>query len=163
MLGGIFMTEKPDIEYISRFFVPGSDAPQVAPKFRDKKAQTILPEALPKKVVTLHMDPVAVCSVVVAVVLLVMMLVSVVQFEKVCQDFQSMEIELSQLRDENVNLKHDYHANLDLAFIEEQAIALGLVPVSEVQSVRVQVTIPAEKPEPTVWDDFIWFLEGLFA
>ncbi len=157
------MTEKPDIEYISRFFVPGSDAPQVAPKFREKKAEKALPEAIPAKVVTLHMDPIAVCSVVVAVVLLVMMLVSVVQFEKACQDFQSMEIEISRLRDENVNLKHDYHANLDLSFIEEQAVALGLVPMSEVKTIRVEVTIPPVEPEPTVWDDFIWFLEGLFA
>ena len=157
------MTEKPDIQYISRYFVPGSDAPQVAPKFREKKTETALPEALPQKVVTLHMDPVAVCSVVVAVVLLVIMLVAVVQFEQVCHDFQSMEIELTQLRDENVNLKHDYHANLDLTFIEEQAVALGLVPVSDVQTIRVQVTIPPVEPEPTRWDDFIWFLEGLFA
>lgn len=157
------MTEKPDIEYISRFFVPGSDAPQVAPKTREKRAGKALPEALPQKVVTLHMDPVAVCSVAVAVILLVMMLVSVARFEKACQDFQSMEIQLTHLRDENVNLKHDYHANLDLAFIEEQAVALGLVPVSEVQTFRVQVTVPPVEPEPTKWDDFVWFLKGLFA
>ena len=157
------MTEKPDIQYISRFFVPGSDAPQVAPKYEGRQARTSLPNALPQKVVTVHMDPVAVCSVVVAVVLLILMVVSVVQFEHACQDFQSTEILLTELRDENVTLKHDYHTGLDLAFIEEQALALGMVPVSEVMTIRVHVEIPAVEPEPTFWDDVIWFLEGLFA
>ena len=157
------MTEKPDIQYISRFFVPGSDAPQVAPKYEGRHAKTKLPRAVPEKIVTIHMDPVALCSVVVAVVLLVLMAVSVMQFEKACTDYQSMEAALTVLRDENVTLKHDYHTGLDLAFVEEQAVALGMVPVSQVKTIHVQVTIPPVEPEPTFWDDVIWFLEGLFA
>ena len=157
------MTEKPDIQYISRFFVPGSDAPQVAPKYEGRQAKTKLPKALPQKQVCIHMDPVAVCSVVVAVVLLVLMVVSVVQFEQACQEFQVMETHLTVLRDENVTLKHDYHTGLDLKFVEEQALALGMVPASEVQTIRVEVVIPPAEPEPTYWDDVVWFLQGLFA
>ena len=157
------MTEKPDIQYISRFFVPGSDAPQVAPQYEGRQAKTRLPKTVPQKQVCIHMDPVAVCSVVVAVVLLVLMVVSVMQFEQACQEYQVMEEHLAVLRDINVIRNHDYQTSLDLKFVEEQALALGMVPVSEVKTIRVEVVIPPVEPEPTYWDDVVWFLEGLFA
>ena len=31
------------------------------------------------------------------------------------------------------------------------------------EAVELVEEIPVEEPEPTAWDDFIWFLEGLFA
>lgn len=157
------MAEKPDIQYISRYFVPGSDAPQVAPKPERKQTKTTLPKTLPQKQIRVYVDPVALCSVIVAVAILILMAVSVVQFSNACENYQSMESYLTTLRDQNVTLAHTYNTNLDLTAIEEQARALGMVPASQVQTIRVQVTIPVAEPEPTFWDDFIWFLEGLFA
>lgn len=157
------MAEKPDIQYISRFFVPGSDAPQVAPKQDRKQAQTALPKVLPQKQVRIYMDPVALGSVIVAVAILILMVVSVVQFSNACEEFEAMESYVTTLRDRNVTLQHKYRTGLDLAAIEEQALALGLVPVSQVKTIHVQVTIPVPEPEPTFWENVTWFLEGLFA
>lgn len=157
------MAEKPDIEYISRFFVPGSDAPQVAPKTEPKKAKTTLPRVLPREKISIYVDPVALGSVIVAVAILILMAVSVFQFNRACEDYQAVENTLTQLRHENATKQHTYTSMIDLESIEEQALALGMVPVSEVKTIHVQVAIPAEEPEPTAWDDFIWFLQGLFA
>ena len=156
------MTEKPDIEYISRYFVPGSDAPQVAPK-EPRKAKTNLPKAAPREKIRIHVDPVALTSVMVALAILILMTVSIVQFRNACEEFQAVETYLTQLRDENVTLEHTYRTGYDLATVEEQALALGMVPVSEVQTFTVHVTVPEVEPEPTAWDDIVWFFEGLFA
>ena len=157
------MAEKPDIQYISRFFVPGSDAPQVAPKYEPKRAKTTLPKVQPKEKISIYVDPVALGSVVVAVVLLILMAVSFVRFEQACDNHQAMENTLTELRHENATRQYSYTSLVDLEAIEEQAVALGLVPVSEVQTIHVQVTVPVAEPEPTWWDNILWFLEGLFA
>ena len=115
------------------------------------------------KQVRIFVDPVALCSVVVAAIILILMVVSVVQFSNACEEYQAMESYLTTLRDQNVTLAHKYNTNLDLAAIEEQALALGMVPVDQVQTIKVQVTIPVAEPEPTFWDDLVWFFQGLFA
>ena len=157
------MAEKPDIQYISRFFVPGSDAPQVATKQDRKAAKTVLPKVQPQEKISIYVDPVALGSVIVAVAILILMAVSVFQFNAACNQYQAMENTLTELRHENATQRYNYSAILDLASVEEQAVAMGMVPVSEVKTIHVQVAIPVEEPEPTAWDDFIWFLEGLFA
>lgn len=157
------MADKPDIEYISRFFVPGSDAPQVAPKQEPRKTRTTLPGVAPREKIRVYVDPVALGSVIVAVVILILMTVSVLQFEHTCEEYQTMQTYLTQLRDDNVTLEHTYRTGYDLETVEEQALALGMVPATEVKTIHVQVAVPVQEPEPTAWDDFIWFLEGLFA
>ena len=155
------MADKPDIQYISRFFVPGSDAPQVAPKYERKKTATQLPEALPRKQIRIFVDPVALCSVVVAAAILILMVVSVVQFTNACEEYQTMSNYLTALRDQNVTLAHKYNTGLDLEAVEAQALALGMVPMDQAKTVKIQVTIPVPEPEPTLWDEIVWFLDGL--
>ena len=157
------MAEKPDIQYISRFFVPGSDAPQVAPKPDRKQAKTTLPKAAPREKISVYVDPVALGSVIVAIAILIVMAVSVFQFDAACKQYQAMENTLTELRHENATKQYNYTSLVDLESIEEQALALGMVPVSEVKTIHVQVAVPVAEPEPTAWDNFIWFLEGLFA
>lgn len=157
------MADKPDIQYISRYFVPGSDAPQVAPKEKTRPAKTTLPRVKPREKVRIYVDPVALASVVVAVAILITMVVSIVRFEHSWTEYQAMEAYLTALRDDNVTLAHTYHTGYDLETVEEQALALGLVPVSGVKTISVQVTVPAPEPEPTVWENIVWFLKGLFA
>ena len=157
------MAEKPDIQYISRFFVPGSDAPQVAPKQERKTVKTVLPKVLPQEKISIYVDPVALGSVIVAVAILIMMAVSVFQFNAACNQYQAMENTLTELRHENATQRYKYTSMLDLESVEEQALAMGMVPAAEVKTIHVQVAVPVAEPEPTAWDDFIWFLEGLFA
>lgn len=157
------MANKPDIQYISRYFVPGSDAPEIAPKEVRKPTKTTLPKQWRREKVRIYVDPVALASVVVAVAILVTMVVSIAQFSRSWTAYQTMESYLTTLRDENVTLEHTYRTGYDLETVEEQALALGMVPVSQVQTISVPVTVPTPEPEPTVWDNIVWFLKGLFA
>lgn len=157
------MADKPDIQYISRYFVPGSDAPKVAPREKPKLVKTTLPRVKPREKVCIYVDPVALASVVVAVAILITMGISIFRFNESWQEYKAMENYLTALRDENVTLEHTYRTGYDLQTVEEQALALGLVPASQVQTISVKVTVPTPEPEPTVWENILWFLKGLFA
>ena len=52
------MTEKPKIQYIGQFYVPGSEAQVLAPKKKKKKAKTKLPIAKQEQVKAIYIDPV---------------------------------------------------------------------------------------------------------
>lgn len=157
------MANKPDIQYISRYFVPGSDAPEIAPKRERPTPKTTLPRVWRRQKVRIYMDPVALASVVVAVAILITMVISIVQFSQSWTEYRQMESYLTTLRDENVTLEHTYRTGYDLQTVEEQALALGMVPVSEVKTITVQVAVPAAEPEPTLWENILWFFKGLFA
>ncbi len=154
------MIYKHDIQYITDFYTPGSEARQVEPKEQPRKKA--LPKYVKREQMKIYVDPVALCSVVTAVALIVLMVVSVYQFIGVLEAHEIMENTLTQLRDENAILEHEYHAGYDLDWIEEQALALGMVPVNQVQHVKISVTVPQPEPEPTLWENIVWFFEGLF-
>ena len=61
------MTEKPKIQYIGQFYVPGSEAQVLAPKKKKKKAKTKLPIAKQEQVKAIYIDPVALIGITVAV------------------------------------------------------------------------------------------------
>ena len=67
------MTEKPKIQYIGQFYVPGSEAQVLAPKKKKKKAKTKLPIAKQEQVKAIYIDPVALIGITVAVVMLAVM------------------------------------------------------------------------------------------
>ena len=70
------MTEKPKIQYIGQFYVPGSEAQVLAPKKKKKKAKTKLPIAKQEQVKAIYIDPVALIGITVAVVMLAVMVVA---------------------------------------------------------------------------------------
>ena len=154
------MIYKHDIQYITDFYTPGSEAVKVAPKEQPKKAA---PKIIPREQIKVYVDPVALASVVVAAVLLVLMAVSMLRFVDVCEQHELMESKLIQIQDENALKYHEYRSGYDLDEIREQALALGMIPASEAQTFTVSVTIPEPEPEPTWWENVVWFLEGLFA
>ena len=69
------MLRKPDIQYIESFFVPGAAAPQI----RTHEDPRILPKTVqpPKPRLRILVDPVALCALVVAVAMVVLMLVGI--------------------------------------------------------------------------------------
>ena len=73
------MTEKPKIQYIGQFYVPGSEAQVLAPKKKKKKAKTKLPIAKQEQVKAIYIDPVALIGITVAVVMLAVMVVGALQ------------------------------------------------------------------------------------
>ena len=79
------------------------------------------------------------------------------------QEYDAIERYLMDLKEENALLDHNYRSNYDLEQIRTTALALGMVPATEANTIVVKVTMPEPEVEPTQWDDFIWFMKGLFA
>ena len=157
------MVRKPDIQYVGQFYVHGSEAQKLAPKQEKKEAKTRLPLVIPQKLQKIYIDPVAIAGILVAVFMLVTIVAGTMAIQNAWNDYEAMESYVSELRRENARLTNDYRASYDIAEIAAAADTMGLIPKSEVQVRTVAVTMPVAEPEPTMWEDIVWFLKGLFA
>ena len=157
------MARKPDIEYINKYYVHGSEAKIIAFRTTEKKAETTLPKPLQEKKMCIVVDPVALCGLLVAMFMLVVMAVGLGDYKNACMEHQAMEDYLIQLQDENLLLKHNYRNSYDIHKVKETALALGMVPASEVAVSKIEVKIPEPKEEFTWWGNLKWSLGLLFA
>ena len=157
------MTEKPKIQYIGQFYVSGSEAQVLAPKKKKKKAKTKLPIAKQEQVKAIYIDPVALIGMTVAVVMLAVMVIGALQLRSDWAQYEEMSNYVSRLNHDNAELERTYRDGYDLEDIRDKALALGMVPVEEVPSRTITVTISQPKPERTIWDDIVWFFGGLFG
>ena len=155
------MERKPEIQYVGRFYVQGSAAPQIAEKQKKKKAT--LPRLKRQNQKKIYVDPVALCGMAVAAVMLVVLVLGAVRLEKSWERYNQVSESVSQLRRENALLEHNYRTYFDLESVRSSAEALGMIPREEAQNATVWVSVPVAEAEPTVWDDIVWFLKGLFA
>lgn len=156
------MARKPEIQYIGQFYVYGSEAAKVAPK---QRPQFSLPRPVREleKIEKIYVDPVALIGLVVAAVMLIAMVVGACQIHSSWQEYEEVSHYLSELKRENARLEHSYHISYDLDEVRAQATAMGLVPLDQIPTLSVRVTVPVPEPEPTAWDNFLWFIQGLFA
>lgn len=157
------MVQKPEIQYIGQFYVYGSEARQAAPKQSQRKSKYLLPEIRPQREQWIYVDPVALCAMVVAVVMLVALALGALQISESWREYDAMEQYLVELKKENSQLEHTYREGFVLEEIESAALALGMIPATEVEVIPVKVTVPEPEAEPTAWDEIVWFLTGLFA
>ncbi len=157
------MVRKPDIQYVGQFYTYGSEARQPAPQVTPEVHPSRLPNAQPKEKIKVYVDPVALCALVVAVAMLVLMAVSAQMVSRAYEEYQNMEGYVLELQDNNARLNHEYHNGYDLDYVEQTALALGMVPMDTVQTFQIQTAIPESEPEPTLWENIQWFLDGLFA
>lgn len=157
------MIQKPEIQYVGQFYVYGSEAQKLEVKKERKKAKTRLPLARLEKIEKIYVDPVALVSIAVAIVMLAVMIVGVLQIRDDWAEYEAMSRYVSQLNRENAQLSRDYRESFDLEEIQSKALGLGLVPESDVERISITVTVPEPEPERTWIDDLIWFWEGLFA
>ena len=157
------MDRKPEIQYIHQFYVYGSEAPAVELKPRKKKRHFTLPQAAPDKKIRISVDSMALCGIVVAVTMLILMAVGVCQYMDVCADYEVMSDYVIELRNENVRLEQEFQAGYDLTDIQEKAIAIGMIPADQAEVVTISGEVPAAEPEPSIFAEIIWFLKGLFA
>ena len=144
------MVQKPKIQYIGQFYVHGSEARALEVE-QPKKAKTKLPLAKLETIEKIYVDPVALAAIGVAVILLVVMLFGAVQLQKDWASYQQMADYVTELKTENARLDQNYRAGYDLEDIEMKALAMGLVPGSELKSMAVTITIPEKAPVMT-WD-----------
>ena len=153
------MARHPDVQYI-RYYTDGSAAKQVAPV---APLHTIrLPKIkLPRKMV-LRIDPVAICGIVMAAIMLVLMTVGAVQLLSAHKELETMSSYVQTLQQENASLQTTLSDGYNIEEIERTALALGLVPREQVKHITIEV--PAEEAEqPNSWEQFYTFLTGLFA
>lgn len=157
------MVKKPDIQYIDRFYVHGSEARVLELKPKKRRIRTVLPLSAPDKTIKIAIDPVALSGIVVAAALLVLLVVGTVQYFQVCRQYQAMLDYVVTVQNENVELRESYRSQYDLAEIEEKALAMGMIPVSEAEVITIQPEMPEREPEMTAWEEFVWLCKGLFA
>lgn len=160
------MAQKPykhNIEYVQSFYSYGSEAKVIQFQPVDQEEKPALPRKEKAPVTTICIDPIAFCGIMVAVVMLVVMIAGMIQFNVISQDHAVMESYVRQLREDNVLLTQQYTAGYDLETMGNTARSLGMIPVEEAQTISIRVQVPVREPEPTVIDNIIWFLSGLFA
>ena len=157
------MVRNPDIEYIDKFYVHGSEAKIIAFAPNKRVPKTTLPKPLREKKICIEIDPIAVCGLVVAVVMLIVMAVGMVDFRAACEENRIAAERLQEVHDKNVMLQYDYHTSYDVREVEETAKVLGMVHKSEIPVVTLSVTVPEAEEAYTPWGDFLWSLSCLFA
>ena len=75
-----------------------------------------------------------------------------------------MMASVQRLQEENERLQAEFDELYDPAAVEEVALALGMVPVDQVEHRTIRVAPVEEIPEvPDLWEQLQDFFEGLFA
>ena len=156
------MAQKHDILYVN-FYTDGSAARKMAPAFPAAQPRKSV-NAKRKKKTVIFLDPVAVCSLIVAAVLLISMAVGLTQLQNAQAEAAAMESYLEQLTAENERLAQEFDSQVDLETVEKTAVAMGMVTKDQVKSVNIQVQeIHIEEPQKTFWDQMYAILTNLFA
>ena len=157
------MNQKPKIQYVGQFYVHGSEARQLQMQEQKRQAKTRLPLLRLQAIEKIYVDPVALVGIAVAVVMLVTMVLGAVQLKRDWDQYERVSTYVSELKRENARMSHAYHSSYDLEDIKSKALAMGMVPKSQLQTMTVSVTVPEQKAEPTRIEEIKMFLEGLFA
>ena len=157
------MAQKPEIQYVGQFYVHGSEAKKLARKTEQKKAKTELPQHRFERVRKVHVDVLAISSILIAAVLLFTMVAGTLSLQTAWQELHVAQEYVYELESRNATLAAQYRSGYDLEEIRSAATALGMIPAEEVQVIPLRVTVPEVQPEPTLLEDIVWFLEGLFA
>ena len=156
------MERKPEIQYVGQFYVYGSEARQLEEKKR-RQAKTSLPMAQLEKLEKLYVDPVALLGIAVAIFMVVAMVIGLQQIRKDWAVYNGMSEYVSQLNRENAELSARYRESFDLEDIQRKAVGIGMIPKEEAQTMTIRVRVPEPEAKPTMWEDIVWFWNGLFA
>ena len=148
------------VQYV-RFATVGSAARKPVSMTAVKK--TVLPKSRKKLRTVVHVDPVAVLGILVAAFMMVTMIVGLVDFAAARQEAAVMEQYVEQLSEQNRQLQQTYESGYDLEVVENTALALGMVPKDQVETVTIYVSEPQQTETITLWTRIGTFLTGLFA
>ena len=156
------MVKKPEIQYIDKFYVYGSEARVLELKTK-RRARTILPLSAPDNTIKIGVDPIAICGIVVAIALLVALIIGSLQYVQVYRQYRAMMDHVVTQQNLNVELRENYRNGLDLVAIRDRALALGMIPAEQAPTITIRAELPQREPEMTFWEDFVWLCKGLFA
>ncbi len=155
------MARQMEVRYIN-YYVSGTAAYQPERKTR-RKPTARLPKAQKQQKLYITVDPIALCGILVAAVLLISLLVGAVQLNHAQQEAQQLQEYVHSLQEENAQLQNTYSSSYDKEEIRELALAMGMVPAEQVTHMEMQVTPPQIQEEPTAWESFWAFVVGMFA
>ena len=153
------MARKPDVQYI-RYITDGSSARVVQPA--KPKPKTRLPKIQLPKSPVIKLDPLAFAGMLVSVIMVVLMVVNCVQLSTIQQEANVLDDYVDYLMTENARLTDEYNKGYDLNDIREKALALGLVPVDQVQKITVNVPAPEFVTDTPEEQNVLTFLVSLF-
>ena len=154
-----------DVRYI-RYYSEGSEARQLDWKQQQEKNKKKVPKprSFRQQVLKVRMDPVAVCGIVAAAMLLITLAVGAVRLVISLEKQSELKDYVAELSVENEELEKEYRDGYDLNAIREAAKAHGLVPISQVPTYQLHVEKETQEAEPpTFWQKVCDYFAGLFA
>ena len=154
------MAHKPEIQYVERFYVYGSEVP--AEKPQEQKTHKFLQRPEKNQIRRIYIDLSALIWTAAAVVLLVTMAFSAFHLNTMWQEKELMESYVDNLQLNNATLHHNYRISYNLEEIEKQAAELGLVPEAEIEQRYIRVSVPEPQEKWTFLGNLKWFFQGLF-
>ena len=156
------MARTPEIQYI-QLYIDGSGARKLSTWELPEKQPAPKAKPRPQKARVMYIDPVAISGIVVAAVMMVLMAIGSLELIHTHNEYNEMLDYVHTLQQTNEDLSLQYSQGIDLADVEQKALALGMVPAEQVQQVTIQVAPVQPVEEPSFWDRVGTFLSGLFA
>lgn len=132
------MANRKPVQYI-QFYTDGSAARQPEIRPLKKKNPAPKPRKAPRVKYVFYVCPVALCGILAAAVLLILMAVGTVKLVGAKQEQEAMAQYVSRLEWENRMKEEAYEASLDLEQLRRQALALGMVPQDQVRHMEISV------------------------
>lgn len=155
------MAQKAEIQYVDRFYVYGSEVPKPAPQRKSaasKKEKE--PQSHEEKLQKVYIDPVALCCVVAAAVMLCVLVSGAFRLRSVRAEYDASRAYLSQMKRDHASKEHQYRISYDLEEIRKQAEKMGMINASNAErfTVFLDPDVPVEEQS-----DIQWFFSTLFS
>lgn len=154
------MAQKLEVRYV-RYYTQGSAAQNIVPAFPVTKAPQ--PRVRKVKWLKIFVDPVAILGIVVAVAMLIMMGTGVARLRSAQEETVRLEAYVDQLTKTNDRLQAQYKESYNLLEVEYTALAMGMIPKDQAPRVTIDVSVPVQQEQVTLWEQIGTFLTGLFA
>ena len=129
------MAKKSEVQYI-RYYTVGSAARKLAPQVVEKTKAA--PKPRKAKKILIYIDPVAIFGVMTAVIMLTCMLVGMIRLNDVWTQQAVIQQHVERLIEENHTMREQYEAGYDLDQVKKTALALGMVPVDQVEHISLE-------------------------
>ncbi|MBQ4600695.1 MAG: hypothetical protein IJB17_03580 [Oscillospiraceae bacterium] len=155
--------KKPDVQYVRYDYVYGNAARKLEPEVlpQPQRRRHVRQKQQPQRVV--RIDPLVAVGLLMSVVMLVLILVGAAQYSAMQQQTVALEKYIGTMAQKNIVLHHEYEAGLDLADVEEKALALGMIPIEQAQHIAITIEAPEEPVQPSLWERFLANWDDPFA
>lgn len=158
------MARQPDIQYIQMYNY-GSTARKIAPRPQARKEKYQLPEQLPRKAQVRQklLDPLSVCAIALACVMLVALVIGVSQLGELTVRRYELRQHIETLDRQQANLHKLYEETYDFREVEFRAYQMGMIGGDEAVHVQMDAVNPEPQQEPGFMEQLQQLFEELFA